>query len=249
MIPKLHGYKFLLLSHLHQYMAIFLHIFIFFGVNIGLQLFVGIVVNNFNANKPGNTALLSVAQKRWTDLVLRISLLRPIKRPTPPGELRWRHWASPLSLLLPSLPCPYFLFFLLPSYCLPVSYPHFPTPSLACLSSFLTPLSVSLLLTLSSLSSSFPTRAQQIPSVPVQNCDPQTIQSFQYRHDSPPVFLLLSSSQLSSSTRTHARTHTHTHTNNDTFQQNTFGSYFVVQNVFIGVRINSPEIQKCANGM
>ncbi|CAI8036576.1 Sodium leak channel non-selective protein [Geodia barretti] len=72
------------------YMAVFLHIFIFFGVNIGLQLFVGIVVNNFNANKPGNTALLSVGQKRWTDLVLRISLLRPVKRPTPPEHNRFR---------------------------------------------------------------------------------------------------------------------------------------------------------------
>lgn len=79
-------------THIHvcvlfsmQYMAIFLHIFIFLGVNIGLQLFVGIVVNNFNAHKPGNSALLSVAQKRWTDLMLRISLLRPIKRPPQPS--------------------------------------------------------------------------------------------------------------------------------------------------------------------
>ena len=69
-----------------QYMAIFLHIFIFFGVNIGLQLFVGIVVNNFNAHKPGNSALLTVSQKRWTDLVQRISLLRPIKRPPEPSQ-------------------------------------------------------------------------------------------------------------------------------------------------------------------
>ena len=136
-------------------MAVFLHIFIFFGVNIGLQLFVGIVVNNFNANKPGNTALLSVGQKRWTDLVLRISLLRPVKRPTPPGELRYSshlcHFSlSPLPLSLsPStfphsaLTCLSFpsfslslLLSLLSSPLLVFPFLHFSFP-LSCLSLFL----------------------------------------------------------------------------------------------------------------
>ncbi len=67
-----------------QYMSIYIHVFVFFGVNLGLQLFVGIVVNNFNEHKPDHSALLSVSQKRWTDLMQRISLTRPIKRPREP---------------------------------------------------------------------------------------------------------------------------------------------------------------------
>lgn len=65
-------------------MAIYLHIFVFLGVNLGLRLFVGIVVNNFNKHKPDHSALLTVSQKRWTDLIQRISLTRPIRQPPEP---------------------------------------------------------------------------------------------------------------------------------------------------------------------
>lgn len=70
--------------HVLQFMGIYIHVFVFLGVNFGLQLFVGIVVNNFNEHKPDHSALLTVSQKRWTDLVQRISLSRPIKKPPPP---------------------------------------------------------------------------------------------------------------------------------------------------------------------
>ena len=70
-----------------QYMQVYLHIFVFLGVNLGLQLFVGIVVNNFNEHKPDHSALLTVSQKRWQDLTQRISLTRPIKQPPEPRML------------------------------------------------------------------------------------------------------------------------------------------------------------------
>ena len=70
-----------------QYMSIYLYVFIFIGVNIGLQLFVGIVVNNFNEHKPDHSALHTVSQKRWTDLMQRVSLTRPIKLPPEPGHV------------------------------------------------------------------------------------------------------------------------------------------------------------------
>ncbi len=68
-------------------MRIYIHIFVFFAVNIGLQLFLGIVVNNFNEHKPGHTFLLSVEQNRWTELMQRVSLQRPDKLPPEPSEL------------------------------------------------------------------------------------------------------------------------------------------------------------------
>ena len=58
----------------------------FLGVNLGLQLFVGIVVNNFNEHKPNHSALLTVSQKRWQDLTQRISLTRPVKLPLEPRK-------------------------------------------------------------------------------------------------------------------------------------------------------------------
>ena len=70
-----------------QYMKFYLHVFVFLGVNLGLQLFVGIVVNNFNEHKPDHSALLTVSQKRWQDLVERIALTRPIKQPPEPRML------------------------------------------------------------------------------------------------------------------------------------------------------------------
>lgn len=67
-----------------KYMRFYLHVFVFLGVNLGLQLFVGIVVNNFNEHKPDHSALLTVSQKRWQDLIERIALTRPIKQPPEP---------------------------------------------------------------------------------------------------------------------------------------------------------------------
>lgn len=70
-----------------KYMRFYLHVFVFLGVNLGLQLFVGIVVNNFNEHKPDHSALLTVSQKRWQDLMERIALTRPIKLPPEPRML------------------------------------------------------------------------------------------------------------------------------------------------------------------
>ena len=117
----------------------------------------------------------------------------------------------PLSPTLPSLASLFLLslclcsclFFPLPYLCFPSSISH--SLSLACLSFFLPSLCFTSSLTSSPpppLSSPSPPRpppllprTQQVSSVSVQNCDPQTIHSLQYRHDSPSVLLLLSSSE------------------------------------------------------
>ncbi len=69
-----------------QYMNLYIHTFVFFAVNIGLQLFLGIVVNNFNEHKPGHTFLLTVEQNRWSELMQRVSLQRPDKLPDKPRK-------------------------------------------------------------------------------------------------------------------------------------------------------------------
>ncbi|TKS66912.1 Sodium leak channel non-selective protein [Collichthys lucidus] len=46
--------------------GIYIHVFVFLGCMIGLTLFVGVVIANFNENK--GTALLTVDQRRWEDL-------------------------------------------------------------------------------------------------------------------------------------------------------------------------------------
>lgn len=68
-------------------MIVYMHVFVFVAVNIGLQLFLGIVVNNFNEQKPGHTSLLTVDQNRWVELMQRISLERPYKIPNEPRML------------------------------------------------------------------------------------------------------------------------------------------------------------------
>ena len=68
------------------YINIYLHVFVFFAVTIGLQLFVGIIVSSFNENKSEHSGLLTVSQKRWTDLLRRIQLTRPVKLPPEPGK-------------------------------------------------------------------------------------------------------------------------------------------------------------------
>jgi len=69
------------------YINVYLHVFVFFAVTIGLQLFVGIIVSSFNENKSEHSGLLTVSQKRWIDLLRRIQLTRPVKLPPEPGEL------------------------------------------------------------------------------------------------------------------------------------------------------------------
>lgn len=68
------------------YVSLYLHIFVFFAVTIGLQLFVGIIVSSFNENKSEHSGLLTVSQKRWIDLLHRIQLTRPVKLPPKPGN-------------------------------------------------------------------------------------------------------------------------------------------------------------------
>jgi len=76
------------------YINAYLHVFVFFAVTIGLQLFVGIIVSSFNENKSEHSGLLTVSQKRWIDLLRRIQLTRPVKLPPEPGELlMWLSWA------------------------------------------------------------------------------------------------------------------------------------------------------------
>ncbi|KAL7671716.1 hypothetical protein ACOME3_006620 [Neoechinorhynchus agilis] len=67
--------------------SIFLHIFVFVGTLIGLTLFVGVVIANYNENK--GTALLTVDQRRWLDLKGRIRLAQPVHMPPrPDGRFR-----------------------------------------------------------------------------------------------------------------------------------------------------------------
>lgn len=69
------------------YINLYLHVFVFFAVTIGLQLFVGIIVSSFNENKLEHSGLLTVSQKRWIDLLHRIQLTRPVKLPPEPGNV------------------------------------------------------------------------------------------------------------------------------------------------------------------
>lgn len=64
---------------------IYIHVFVFIGCQIGLTLFVGVVVSNYLVNK--GTALLTVDQRRWLDLKGRIRLTQPLRTPPRPGAL------------------------------------------------------------------------------------------------------------------------------------------------------------------
>ena len=66
-------------------LKVFLHIYIFIGANIGLALFVGVIVANYNENRSDHAALLTVGQKQWQDLQQRISLTTPKKIPPIPS--------------------------------------------------------------------------------------------------------------------------------------------------------------------
>ena len=66
--------------------SIYVHIYVLLGSMIGLTLFVGVIVMNFNANK--GIALLTVDQRRWQDLKKRLRLAQPLhlaRRPDSEG--------------------------------------------------------------------------------------------------------------------------------------------------------------------
>ncbi|PIO40131.1 hypothetical protein AB205_0212960 [Aquarana catesbeiana] len=63
--------------------GIYIHVFVFLGCMIGLTLFVGVVIANFNENK--GTALLTVDQRRWEDLKSRLKIAQPLHLPPRPG--------------------------------------------------------------------------------------------------------------------------------------------------------------------
>ena len=65
--------------------SLYPHVYVFFASLIGLTLFIGVIVSNFNENK--GTALLTVEQKRWKDLKKKILLAQPLHLPSrPPAE-------------------------------------------------------------------------------------------------------------------------------------------------------------------
>lgn len=68
--------------------GVFIHLFVFIGCMIGLTLFVGVVIANYMENK--GTALLTVDQKRWQDLMGRIKLAQPLHIPPRPEHSKLR---------------------------------------------------------------------------------------------------------------------------------------------------------------
>eukprot|EP00794_Sanderia_malayensis_P007702 gene7702-8539_t len=99
------------------YAGLYLHIYVFFACLIGLSLFIGVVVSNFNENK--GTALLTVDQRRWEDLKKRLKLIQPLHIPPRPedDESRGRmydflqndyyHWIGIATILLNGIPLLY----------------------------------------------------------------------------------------------------------------------------------------------
>lgn len=66
--------------------SIYVHIYVLLGSMIGLTLFVGVIVMNFNEKK--GIALLTVDQRRWQDLKKRLRLAQPLhlaRRPDSEG--------------------------------------------------------------------------------------------------------------------------------------------------------------------
>ena len=65
--------------------SVYLHLYVFIACLIGLTLFIGVIVSNFNENK--GIALYTVEQKRWEDLKKRLELAQPLHMPPrPTGE-------------------------------------------------------------------------------------------------------------------------------------------------------------------
>nr|CAB3264197.1 sodium leak channel non-selective protein [Phallusia mammillata] len=63
--------------------AIYIHLFVFLGCMMGLTLFIGVVIANYNENK--GTALLTVDQRRWEDLKSRLKIAQPLHLPPRPS--------------------------------------------------------------------------------------------------------------------------------------------------------------------
>ena len=66
--------------------SLYVHIYVLIGSMIGLTLFVGVIVMNFNEHK--GIALLTVDQRRWQDLKKRLRLAQPLhlaRRPDTEG--------------------------------------------------------------------------------------------------------------------------------------------------------------------
>lgn len=69
---------------LDTFFGFYIHAYVLVGCMIGLALFVGVVVNNFNEKK--GTALLTVDQRRWEDLRKRLRLAQPLHLPLRPDD-------------------------------------------------------------------------------------------------------------------------------------------------------------------
>ena len=74
----------ILKEQIGSYASFYLHVYVFLACLIGLTLFIGVVVSNFNENK--GTALLTVDQRRWQDLKKRLKLSQPIHLPPRPED-------------------------------------------------------------------------------------------------------------------------------------------------------------------
>ena len=71
-----------MIDRISPWSAIYIHIFVLLGWLIGLTLFIGVVVANYNENK--GTALLTVDQRRWEDLSRRLKIVQPLHQPPRP---------------------------------------------------------------------------------------------------------------------------------------------------------------------
>ena len=92
-----------MMDRISPWSAIYIHIFVLLGWLIGLTLFIGVVVANYNENK--GTALLTVDQRRWegkrkrerewlnqpvvnviliVDLSRRLKIVQPLHQPPRP---------------------------------------------------------------------------------------------------------------------------------------------------------------------
>lgn len=68
--------------------TIYIHVYVFLGCMIGLTLFVGVVIANYGENK--GTALLTVDQRRWSDLKKRLKIAQPLHIPPRPDHNSFR---------------------------------------------------------------------------------------------------------------------------------------------------------------
>ncbi|KAI1303017.1 Sodium leak channel non-selective protein [Halotydeus destructor] len=71
-----------ILKRLGAVHTIYIHVYVFLGCMIGLTLFVGVVIANYGENK--GTALLTVDQRRWSDLKKRLKIAQPLHIPPRP---------------------------------------------------------------------------------------------------------------------------------------------------------------------